>query len=70
MYAGNLRSSADFENYLFYWLFPAADGSERPLIVYLSDSPDASPMSALFTEIGPLRVDTSDSDNFHIKYVP
>ena len=71
MYAGNLRSSVDVENYLFYWLFPSQEDSERPLIVYLSDSTGPASLDALFSGVGPLTVEfdnTENSHNFRIKY--
>ena len=68
MYAGNLLSSVDAKNYLFYWLFPSAGDTERPLIVYLSDDTGPASLNALFSGIAPLKAEIDNSHNFRIKY--
>jgi len=58
MYAGNLKSTPDYKNHYFFWLFPKPQttNSEVPLVIYLNGGPGSTSMNALFTENGPLRV--------------
>ena len=76
MYAGQLRSSAVYEDYFFYWLAPRPDDlasesrvsqDNTPLIVYLNGGPGSTSMNALWTGNGPLRV-TQTGDDFEISY--
>lgn len=80
MYAGQLRSSATYENYFFYWLHPRpedlsrgkANADSSPLIVYLNGGPGSTSMNALWTGNGPLRVNETGSsvkgEDFEITY--
>ena len=69
MYAGNLRSSDQYENYFFYWLLPRPDAlapsgddnEHNALIVYLNGGPGSTSMNALWTGNGPLRVSETGS---------
>ena len=75
MYAGNLRTTVEFHNNYFFWLFPQPQTQtpNAPLILYLNGGPGSTSMNALFMENGPLRVrqlDPTDPDSFEVTYEP
>jgi len=56
MYAGNMRSSDQYDNEFFYWLFPNPDKDDLPIVLYMNGGPGSTSMNALFMENGPLTV--------------
>lgn len=70
MYAGNMRSSATYDNYFFYWLFQTTDtwSADTPLVIYMNGGPGSTSMNALWMETGPFRV--TQDDDFVVTYEP
>lgn len=72
-----MKSSEQYENYFFFWLFPKPASDENtanPLVLYMNGGPGSSSMNALFMATGPLRVaqpgGKDDNSNFEVTYQP
>lgn len=56
MYAGTLKSSAEYNHNLFYWFFRNTKNDKAPLVLWINGGPGSSSMFGLWLENGPLRV--------------
>lgn len=59
-YAGYLTVDAKFNSNMFFWYFPAEEGSSyAPVVLWLQGGPGASSLFGLFTENGPFEFGTN-----------
>ena len=71
-YAGTFPSNANESHHLFYWMYPAANFDDSPLVIWLNGGPGSSSVFGNFLENGPMRIERlNETDSgFNIYLAP